>query len=131
MLIFRDPASAAAALARLRISTLERAAGKLPQAPHRITAPRGTPHCAVKFILYLGMTHGTKSSVFFNIVQRVKPMFKKFCRRFCIIMDAIWQYNPQYNPQHKCSKRGGGGGGIKGRFNNVKKNRRFGTQGRP
>ena len=55
---------------------------------------------------------------------------QKFCCRFCIIMDAIWQYNPQYNPQHKCSKRGGEGG-VKGRLNNVQKNIQIGTQGRP
>ena len=50
-------------------------------------------------------------------------MFKKFYCRFCKILEAIWQYNPQ----HKCSKRGG----VKGRLNNVKKNRRFGPGGRP
>ena len=34
---------------------------------------------------------------FFNIVQTggaggVKPMFKKFCCRFCIFLEAFWQY---------------------------------------
>ena len=66
------------------------------------------------------MTHGTKSSVFFNIVQGGGEGSNPFCCRFCIIMDAMWQYNPQYNPQHKCSKRGGEGG-VKGRLNNVQK----------
>ena len=55
----------------------------------------------------------------------VKPMFKNVFSRFCILLGAIWRYNPQYNPQHKCSKMRGGG--VKGRLNNVKKNRRFGT----
>ena len=40
----------------LRISTLERA-GKLPEAPHRITAPRGTPHCAVHLHAFPHFTH--------------------------------------------------------------------------
>ena len=43
----------------------------------------------------------------------VKPMFKEFCCKFCIILEAIWQYNPLHN----CSKRGRG---VKGRLNNVK-----------
>ena len=57
-------------------------------------------------------------------------MFKKFCCKFCILLGAIWRYNPQYNPQHKCSQTRGGGG-VKGRLNNVKKNRQFGSGGRP
>ena len=40
----------------------------------------------------------------------VKPMFKKFCCKFSILLGAIWRYNLQYNPQHKCSKKRGGGG---------------------
>ena len=31
-------------------------------------------------------------------------MFKHFCCKFCILLGAIWRFNPQYNPQHKCSK---------------------------
>ena len=41
-------------------------------------------------------------------------MFKKVCYRFCIILEAIWQYNPQ----HECSKPKKG---VKGRLKNVKK----------
>ena len=51
-------------------------------------------------------------------------------KRICILLGAIWRYNLQYNPQHKCSKTRGGGG-VKGRLNDVKKNRRFGSGGRP
>ena len=40
-------------------------------------------------------------------------MFKKFCCKFCILLGAIWRYNPQYNPQHQCSKMRGG---VKGRL---------------
>ena len=78
----------------------------------------------------LGTPSRAKSSVFFNIVQTrgggIKPMFKKSCCTFCILLGAIWRYNLQ----HKCSKTREGGG-VKGRLNNVQKNRRFGTGGRP
>ena len=43
----------------------------------------------------LGTFSRAKSSVFFNIVQTgggVKPMFKNFCCKFGIILEAIWQY---------------------------------------
>ena len=33
----------------------------------------------------------------------VKPMFKKFCCRFCTILEAIWQYNPQSASKFDCS----------------------------
>ena len=42
----------------LRISTLERAC-KLPGAPHRITAPRATPHCAVNCLLRIAAKYCT------------------------------------------------------------------------
>ena len=42
----------------LRISTLERAC-KLPGAPHRITAPRATPHCAVNCLLCVAAKYCT------------------------------------------------------------------------
>ena len=66
----------------------------------------------------LGTTPKTKLSVFLTLFKGgwgVKPKFKLFCCRFCIILDAIWQYNPQ----HKCSKPGGWG--VKGHLDNVKK----------
>ena len=48
------------------------------------------------------MPLGTISDVFLNIVQRgggggVKPMFKKFCCKFGIILEAIWQYKIDLN----------------------------------
>ena len=46
-----------------------------------------------------------------SLHDSLKPMFKNFCCRFCILLGAIWRYNLQYNPQHKCSKTRGGGEG--------------------
>ena len=51
-------------------------------------------------------------------------MFKHFCCKFCILLGAIWRYNPRYNPQHKCSKTRGGSKAV---WTMLKKNRRFGS----
>ena len=52
-------------------------------------------------------------------------MFKKFCCRFCILLGAIWRYNPQ----HKCSKTRGRG--SKATFERCKKTDDLAREGVP